>query len=572
MINLRGISVSPGVIVGYLKKYQGISPINLVPDACTTVDIDSETTRLLHVLEDVKTRIETLWKESGVEDLIPALQLIAECIISESIELVKEQKICGSLAIKRTYEKYSDLLRSTGSQLFAIREVDLKAIVELLIKGVMESIEVRSSIDYAGGIIVCNEIGITDFISLIKMGIKGLVTRKGGVTSHVAIAARANGIPYVIIPDLNLENLVDGTSIILDGLSGQMIVDPDEPTLRTFTLKAENYLRTIEKFARNASERAVTIDGRNIKVLCNVGDLEEARVASKVGCDGIGLFRIEFLYMRNRPPGIPELRDQFEKISGFLDNKPVVIRAPDIGGDKPVEYLDIREDNPFMGLRGIRLLLEYKNELFKPFLEAFLQAYKTRRNLKLLIPMVSRLTEVIETMDLIREIAGSLNIDISTLELGAMIETPSAALLVDKLAETGYIKFVSYGTNDLTQYVLAVDRTNPKVGVIYDDLDPAVLRLLYLSVNNAVKHGLEVEVCGELASKQLAIPILLGFGVNDLSINYVNLGVVKYTVRNVDVGDFTIKLLPRLLSMKNGEEVRNLVREYLSSHGVTLLE
>ncbi|MGC8975908.1 MAG: putative PEP-binding protein, partial [Thermoprotei archaeon] len=309
-----------------------------------------------------------------------------------------------------------------------------------------------------------------------------------------------------------------------------------------------------------------------VKVFCNVGDLEEARLASTLGCDGIGLFRIEFLYMKNEPPGVNELREVLEKTALFFKNKPVVIRAPDIGGDKQVPYLNIEEKNPFLGLRGIRLLLEYKNELFKPFIRAFLETFKNHGNLRLLLPMVSRVSEVYETVELIEEIASEVNVDASKLEIGIMIEVPSTALIVDRVAMTGRVRFVSYGTNDLTQYVLAVDRTNPKVSSIYDDMDPSVLRLLSISMNEARKHGLEVEVCGELASRQLAVPILLSFGVNALSVNLSSVGLVKYTIKGIDLREVNSKLTPEVLNANNSESVREALRKYLISKKVVILE
>jgi len=463
------------------------------------------------------------------------------------------------------------MLRSTGSQLFAFREVDLRVAAELLLKNILSESRHQLPLDLANRVIISEELGITEFFELLKLNIKGLVTKSGGVTSHVAIVARCNGIPYIIVPQLDINDITDNSQVIIDALNGLLILEPDESTLKLYGIKAENYWKTLEKIAKYAHEKAATLDGYNVKVLCNVGNLEDARIASTLGCDGIGLFRIEFLYMRDKPPTVSDLRNVFEKVASFFENKPVVVRAPDIGGDKSVSYISLKEDNPFMGLRGIRLLLEYKEDLFKPFLETFLEAFKNHNNLKLLLPMVSRVSEVLGTVELIEETAKKMNIDVSNLELGVMVEVPSTAILIDKFAETGKIRFVSYGTNDLTQYVLAVDRTNPKVGVIYDDLDPSVLRLLSFSMNKAAKSNLEIEVCGELASRQLAIPILLSLGVKGLSVNYSVVGVVKYTVRGVSLQEVKKQVLPRVLNSSNSREVREALKQYLSLKGLALL-
>lgn len=398
------------------------------------------------------------------------------------------------------------------------------------------------------------------------------MTKTGGVTSHVAIVARSNSIPYIIIPELNINDLTDDLQVVIDALNGVLILEPDDSTLKSYEVKAENYWKTLKEITRYAYEKAVTSDGYSVRVLCNIGSLEDARVASTLGCDGIGLFRIEFLYMRDKPPTVIELREVFEKTASFFENKPVIIRAPDIGADKPVPYISIKEDNPFMGLRGIRLLLEYKQDLFKPFIEAFLEAFKNHRNLKLLLPMVSRISEVVETIELLEETARRMNIDISNLELGIMVEVPATAILIDKFAELGKISFVSYGTNDLTQYVLAVDRTNPKVGTIYDDLHPSVLRLLSFSMSKAAEKNLEIEVCGELASRQLAIPILLSLGVKGLSVNYNVVGVVKYTIQGISLKEIRTQILSQILNSNSGKDVKEILRQYLSLKGLSLIE
>jgi phosphoenolpyruvate-protein phosphotransferase len=567
----HGLPASPGIIIAKAKKYIRANLLDLVPVNCTSTNIPAEVSKINHALMEARKQLENMRSFYAEKELIDALGYIVESIVQEALELVNNEKICSSLAVKRIYEKYAEMLRSTGSQLFAFREVDLRVAAELLLGSILGESGRQLPMELADKVVISEELGITEFFELLKLNIKGLVTRSGGVTSHVAIVARCNGIPYVIVPQLNINDIRDDSRVIIDALNGLVILEPDDSTLKTYEVKAENYWKTLEKIAKYAHEKAVTLDGYSVKVLCNVGNLEEARMAPTLGCDGVGLFRIEFLYMRDKPPTVPELRDVFEKTASFFENKPVVIRAPDIGGDKPVPYISMKEDNPFMGLRGIRLLLEYKEDLFKPFIEAFLEAFKSHNNLKLLLPMVSRVSEVLETVELIEETAKKMNIDTSNLELGVMVEVPSTAILIDKFAETGKIRFVSYGTNDLTQYVLAVDRTNPKVGVIYDDLDPSVLRLLSFSMSKAAENNLEIEVCGELASRQLAIPILLSLGVKGLSVNYSVVGVVKYTVRGISLEEAKKQVLPQVLNSSNSREVREILKDYLSLKKLALL-
>lgn len=571
MKTYHGLPASPGITIARARKYARVNLLNLVPEDCASIDVSVEASRINHALMEAKRQLENMRSIYAEKELVDALGYIVESIAQEALELVNSERICSSLAVKRIYEKYAEMLRSTGSQLFAFREVDLRVAAELLLGSILGESGRQLPMELADKVIISEELGITEFFELLKLNIKGLVTRSGGVTSHVAIVARCNGIPYVIVPQLNISDFADDSRVIIDALNGLVILEPDDSTLKTYEVQAENYWKALEQIAKYAYEKAVTTDEYSVKVLCNVGNLEEARLASTLGCDGVGLFRIEFLYMRDKPPTVSELRDVFEKTASFFENKPVVIRAPDIGGDKPVPYISMKENNPFMGLRGIRLLLEYKEDLFIPFIEAFLEAFKSHNNLKLLLPMVSRVSEVLETVKLIEETAKKMNIDDSNLELGVMVEVPSTAILIDKFAETGKIRFVSYGTNDLTQYVLAVDRTNPKVGVIYDDLDPSVLRLLSFSMSKAAENNLEVEVCGELASRQLAIPILLSLGVKGLSVNYSVVGIVKYTVRGTSLEEVKKQVLPQVLNSSNSQEVREALKQYLSLKGLALL-
>jgi len=327
---------------------------------------------------------------------------------------------------------------------------------------------------------------------------------------------------------------------------------------------------------RNAFIKATTLDNYIVDVLCNIRDLEEARVASSSGCDGVGLFRIEFLYMmKEKAPGEDALYNTFIKVAEFFRDKVVVIRAPDLGADKPLPYLILKEDNPFLGLRGIRLLLEYREEIFKPFLRAFLRALRVYENLRLLLPMVTTTREVRETVELLNTLIEELRPDdkmLSSIKIGIMVETPAAALMIDKLVETGLIKFVSYGTNDLTQYTLAVDRGNVRVSYLYDELDPALLRLLEISVSKALEKSIEVEVCGEMASKIPAIPVLLGLGIRGLSVNPTQVGLVKYVISKLSVNSVKKELLSRVLSSSNNEESRRSIREYMVSIGLEELK
>ena len=360
---------------------------------------------------------------------------------------------------------------------------------------------------------------------------------------------------------------------IVDSLEGILIVEPDSNTIKTYAEKLENYIKLREEVQRYARAEAYTQDRHKIDVLCNIGNLEEARLASDYGCDGIGLFRTEFLYTSERPPSQDLLEDIFNKLLGFFKGKPIVIRAPDLGADKPLPYVKLEEQNPFLGLRGIRLLLEYKEEIFKPFLKAYIRIAKNTNNLKLLLPMVSKVSELYETANIISDIGNEMGIPnaIEQTNLGIMVETPAAAIAIDKFLETNYIKFISIGTNDLTQYVLAVDRTNARLSRLYNELDPAVLRIMKYTIENAKRYSVRVDICGELASRANAVPILIGLDVDGLSVNPPLVGLIKYIISKSNKTYIRKEILDKILNLDTDEKVLKISKDYLKSLGISVL-
>ncbi|MCC6056465.1 MAG: phosphoenolpyruvate--protein phosphotransferase [Desulfurococcaceae archaeon] len=565
MIVAKGIPVSEGIAISRIFKYYPRAGIE-IPQECKASEKEVE--KLSKALEEYKKYLNELLNvvEESERDLLQAYVLIAETFVSEARELVENSNVCGELAIKQVLDKYVELMEQSSSELFALRKSDLTdialALVELLRGG-------RVSGDVVGvkdRIVVAEELTPTVFFRIQRAGVKGIITATGGITSHVAILARTYGIPYVILPSLDMTSIGDDVIAIVDGFDGKVVINPSNELMEEYMKKVRilNELRDVLK--KYAFEKAKTLDGYEVEVLCNIGNVEEGRVASTQGCEGIGLFRVEYLYMSSRPPAEEVLVNTFTKVANFFEGKPVVIRAPDLGADKPPPFISIREDNPLLGLRGIRFLLEYRNEVLKPFLRGFLKAYAQSKNLRLMIPMVIKPSEVYEFIDVMNDVAQELGISyVKDLELGIMVETPAAAVLIDKFAKIPQLKFVSFGTNDLTQYVLAVDRTNPRLVRMYNELEPSVLRVIVRGVNEARKHGLKVEICGELASKSIAIPILLAFGFRSLSINPRYTGAIKYIIKNTRVQQFE-QLLDAILNADEPSVVEELVIKTLQGY------
>lgn len=572
----KGIIASQGVSIAPLIRYivKTVEDLDITYCEFSTreeIRLDVALEKYIELLSEIKKKAPESERE-----LLEAYELMAQSLVDEAKDIVRSENICSELAVKRVYLKYRDSFRESGSSLIALREADLRSIASSLIKYLMGYTEGGGILDIRDKIIIAEDVTPTDMIKFAKEGVKGVVTLKGGVTSHAAIIARSNDIPYIIIPEIRLDDIKDGEIAVLDALDGLLVVKPGESELEKYMAKLTRFEELKSIIRRNAFIKATTLDNYIVDVLCNIRDLEEARVASSSGCDGVGLFRIEFLYMmKEKAPSEDVLYNTFIKVAEFFRDKVVVIRAPDLGADKPLPYLVLKEDNPFLGLRGIRLLLEYREEIFKPFLRAFLRALRVYENLRLLLPMVTTTREVRETVELLNTLIGELRPDdkmLSSIKIGIMVETPAAALMIDKLVETGLIKFVSYGTNDLTQYTLAVDRGNVRVSYLYDELDPALLRLLEISVSKALEKGIEVEVCGEMASKIPAIPVLLGLGIRGLSVNPTQVGLVKYVISKLSVNSVKKELLSRVLSSSNNEESRRSIREYMVSIGLEELK
>ncbi|MCX8199443.1 MAG: phosphoenolpyruvate--protein phosphotransferase [Sulfolobales archaeon] len=572
----RGLIASEGVAVGPLTKYGFIDALSSVPSNCPTSNSYFEVSRLEKALSKFKEYLVSLKKTlpESEHELINAHEVMAEALVNEAASHVVEEGVCGELAVKRVFEKYSDLFKESGSGLIALRAGDLRNIASAIVENLTElKPGIGGGIEVGGKVVVAKELNPVDLLKLVKQGLRGIVTLTGGVTSHAAIIARAHGIPYIIVPELDLSEVSEGELAVIDSIEEKLLLNPSEEIVSIYVERASKY-ESLKKWCREASlKEAVTTDGVRVGVLCNVGDLEEARAASTSGCDGIGLFRVEYLYISSSsPPSEESLYTAFNKVLSFFNGKPVVIRAPDLGADKPLPYIKLEESNPFLGLRGVRLLLEYRDEILNPFLRALLRA-STSGNARLLIPMISRVSELIEFTEIVERTLEKLRaegIASGSIEIGIMVETPAAAILIDKYAKVPQLKFISFGTNDLTQYTLAVDRGNVKVSYIYDELDPSIIRLMALAASEARKRGVEVEVCGEMAGRQLAIPLLLSLGIDALSVSPPLVGLVKYTVSKLSRRDLERELLTKALNSTSASEVKEFTKEYLKRAGIEI--
>jgi phosphotransferase system enzyme I (PtsI) len=569
----KGLVVSQGVAEGPLLVIRRVDPLEHLPGG-EPGDVEAEAARLRKAGEVLRGRLEELARilPEGERGVVEAQLLMLDSLVSEAEEVIRSERVRAEHAVKRVYEKYAELLES-GSELFALRAQDLRDLARRLVSQLLGAS--APWLEYRGRVLVAEELDPIEFMEACSSGALGAVTRTGGLTSHVSILARLRGVPYMISRDLDVGLLRDGDWAILDCVSGQLLVEPSEAERERYRALAAELEELVRLYSREAHLDPLTADGVRVDVVCNAGSIEDVRAAPEYGCGGVGLFRIEFAYMaRAEAPGEEELYELFKRGLSLLAGRPLTIRAPDIGGDKPVNFLELpREPNPQLGVRGARLLLRYKEKLLRPLVRASLRA-SVEGDLRLMFPMVSSVEEVEELVGFVREEAERMEAEgvaVKLPKLGVMVEVPSAALLAGELVERGGLSFISFGTNDLTQYVLAADRGSPYVSHIYDELNPAVLRLVKYAVES-VRGKAEVEVCGEMASRGLAVPLLIGLGVNALSVAPAFVGRVKYVVRRVRWKQLS-KEVPKLVEQAStSREVREWVQGYLSSAGVKVFE
>lgn len=409
-------------------------------------------------------------------------------------------------------------------------------------------------------VIIAHDLSPSDVAGLDLNKVLAVVTEVGGVTSHAAILSRSMGIPAVIGVGEAARQITDGGIIALDGFEGRVWPEPDRAVQDELVEKRSAWLAEREKAKLKGAAPAKTVDGTEIMVMGNIGVPADAPRVLEYGAEGVGLFRTEFLFQdRDQAPDEDEQYEAYVGAARAMQGSPVIIRTLDIGGDKPVRYLDTpKEDNPFLGERGVRFCMA-RPELFRIQLRALLRA-ASEENIRIMFPMISdvqELGEVIGFKDEVRKELISEGISVSdSIKTGIMIEVPSAVAVADKLAEI--CDFFSIGTNDLTQYVMAADRGNASVSTLCDNLNPAVLRMIAMTCEAARKAGIEVGMCGELAGNARASALLLGLGLDELSMNGPAIPDVKEAVRSVSM-DECRALAEKALAAGSADEVRALL-------------
>jgi len=559
----KGKPVSQGFAVGKAFILRRSDIFREVDDNCRAIEVEKELEKLWRALSKLREKMFKLRDSAAhnqLRDIINAQVTILEAIAGEVEKEIREG-LCAESSLKRITLKYYNQISSSGSELIGMRaddvlDVGTQLMSELRGKGSLYTASERNFI------LVTEDILPSDLISLKPLNALGLITRHGGVNSHVSIIARTLNIPYIIVPDIEL-SMLNNSFIALDGYRG-FILSLSESDIEGLAPTVNKLEKLKESIMRNRLGEAITVDGKKIGVLGNVGDLEDVRLVKEYGGEGIGLFRLEFLYMnRAKRPSEEELFKIFVKALQIMEKGEVVIRALDAGGDKPISYItNPREGNPFLGVRGIRLLLKDYPDILLEEVRAALRASMYGK-VGFMIPMVSTIKEVEEVKKIVNEVEEEIGKGAKlNFEFGIMVEVPSIAIVSDRIGK--YLDFVSIGTNDLTQYVMAADRDNERVQYLYDELNPAVIRIIDVIARNSKKENVRVDVCGEMASNEIALPILLSLGIDNVSVNPTSIPKVKYLIRKINAGEISTIIKELIIKFEREEEIKEASLSYIS--------
>jgi phosphotransferase system enzyme I (PtsI) len=543
----RGIAVSAGVCRGkilVLHRARHVISRRELPDAEMPAEIKRFEQSLVSTrkqIKDVQRRVvENMSASEG--DIFDAHLMMLEdrALIDEVIRLVREQKINADFAFHSVAERYVAAMEGVDDEYLRERAADMKDLIARVLDNLLE---VKDAFDlkHLGEpcILVSHDLSPSTTAQLDKKFVLGFATDVGGKTSHTAIMARSLDIPAVVGLQSVSEELNSGDYALLDGYNGTVIVNPTDKTLFEYGQLEKNKASLEEKLHEILDQPAVTLDGKTIHLSANIEDQNDIEAVIAHGAEGVGLFRTEFLFInREKPPSEEEQFQVYREVAVALKPHPVIIRTLDLGGDKFASHLQLASEmNPFLGWRAIRFCLA-QPELFRAQLRAILRA-SAEGNIKMMYPMISGLDELMQANALLEKCkdelrAASIAFN-ENLEVGVMIEIPSAALIADALAKRA--KFFSIGSNDLIQYTLAADRTNEKVSHLYEPTHPAIIRLIKVTVEAATRNGIWTGVCGEIGGDPVLVPLLVGLGVEELSAAPPVIPEVKYMIRRIKLNE-----------------------------------
>ncbi|HDL77212.1 MAG TPA: phosphoenolpyruvate--protein phosphotransferase [Lentisphaerae bacterium] len=579
-IVLRGVPASPGIAVAP-AVLMASEPEHYPEREISEDEIPREIARFeealiktRHQLHEIERRVaEAIGEENA--GIFDAHLLVVDdrSFVEEVIEGLHRERKNVEVVLMRVAEKYAQALATVDGDYLRERAVDVRDVARRIVRnlagvtvGGLESVAEPC-------IVVAHDLAPSDTATMPRDKVAGFVTDLGSMTSHTAIMARALAIPAVVGSRDASVRVNPGDMVLVDGTRGVVIINPSSERLQEYDRRAETERSIRQQLAELRGEPAVTADGKRVGLMANIELPADVELVLENGAEGIGLFRTEFLYVgRSSWPSEDEQVEVYEEVARRVAPNPVVIRTLDLGGDKFVSHMKAPEEaNPFMGWRAIRFCLA-QPEIFKVQLRAILRASRLG-NIRMMYPMVSNLDELLQANRILQQEMKSLaergvefNRDI---DVGVMIEVPSAALIADILAP--HAAFFSLGTNDLVQYTLAVDRVNEKVAYLYEPTHPALIRLIQKAVEAGHGHGIQVGICGEMGGNPLMVPLLLGLGVDHFSVSPTLLPLVKRAVRSVSYSE-CVELVRKALQAATASEITEMCYELIRKSAPELLD
>lgn len=566
MTELSGIAASDGIAIA--KAFRLEAP-NLQVEKKAVQNTAEEVKRFEAARATSAAELEAIQKQTAEQVSEKEAAIFgAHLLVLNDPELVgpinekiESEGVNAEFALKETSDMFIEMFEAMDNDYMKERAADIRDVTKRITAHLLGVSIQNPSFIQEEVIVVAEDLTPSDTVQLNPLYVKGFITDIGGRTSHSAILARTLEIPAVVGAKKAMESAANGSMIIVDGIEGSIIIDPDADTIKQYEEKKADFDRQKKEWAKLKNEPTVSLDGASVELAANIGSPKDALGAAENGAEAIGLYRTEFIYMGSED--FPTEEEQVEAYSAVLKtmgDKPTVVRTLDIGGDKELSYLDLpKELNPFLGLRAIRLCLEMP-DMFRTQLRALLRA-SVHGNLKIMFPMIATLEEFRSAKALLQEEQEKLAAEgipfSDSIEVGIMVEIPSTAVMADTFAKE--VDFFSIGTNDLIQYTLAADRMNENVSYLYQPYNPAILRLVKMVIDAAHKEGKWAGMCGEMAGDEIAIPILLGLGLDEFSMSASSILKAREQISKLSKAEMASHI-DAILALGTADEVEQYIK------------
>lgn len=567
---LKGIAASDGIAAA--KAYMLVQP-DLSFSETSIDDPEAEIKRLDDAVEASKSELELI-KQKATENLGEEEAQVFEAhltiladpeLLGQIKDKIKNDKVNAEAALKSVTDMFIEMFEAmTDNAYMQERAGDIRDVTKRIMSHLLGVTLPNPALIQEEVVIVAHDLTPSDTAQLDRNYVKGFITDIGGRTSHSAIMSRTLEIPAVVGSGSATTDIQEGEMVIIDGINGDALVDPTDAELADYKQKAAEFAAQKEEWARLKDAKSVSADGKEVLLGANIGTPDDVLGANDNGAEAVGLFRSEFLYMNSNE--LPTEDEQYEAYKAALEGmsgKQVVVRTMDIGGDKELPYLPLPEEqNPFLGYRAIRICLN-RQDIFRTQLRALLRASKYGR-LAIMFPMIATVQEFKDAKAIFEEEKANLvasGVEVSDdIQVGMMMEIPAAAMIADKLAK--YADFFSIGTNDLIQYSMAADRGNERVSYLYQPYNPSILRLIKNIIDASHKEGKWTGMCGEMAGDQIAVPLLLGLGLDEFSMSATSILKTRSLIKKLDSKEMKELADKAVSDCETVDEVVSLVKEF----------